>query len=61
MDRDRIVRLDRAHVWRPYTSSEDHATRDDFVIVETEGPFLIDADGRRYLDATASWWCATRT
>lgn len=54
--RDRIVDIDRRHVWRPYTSSEDHESRDPFVIVGAEGPWLRDADGRRYLDGNASWW-----
>ena len=56
MDRDRILELDRQFVWRPYTSSEDHQTRDDLVLVGAEGARLIDADGTRYLDATSSWW-----
>jgi adenosylmethionine-8-amino-7-oxononanoate aminotransferase len=54
--REEILHLDRSHVWRPYTSAEDHAERDPFVIVGAEGPFLEDADGRRYIDANSSWW-----
>ncbi len=54
--RERIVELDRRHVWRPYTSSEDHERMDPFVIASAEGAWLIDADGRRYLDGNASWW-----
>lgn len=27
------------------------------MIVGAEGPFVIDADGRRYFDATGAWWC----
>ena len=56
-DRERILALDRAHVWRPFTSLERHAEGDDLVIVGAEGPFVIDADGRRYFDATGAWWC----
>lgn len=56
-DRDRILALDRAHVWRPFTSLERHATGDDLVITGAEGAFVIDADGRRYFDATSAWWC----
>lgn len=48
--------LDRAFVWRPYTSSEDHATRDDPVIVGAEGSFLHAEDGTRFFDASGSWW-----
>jgi adenosylmethionine-8-amino-7-oxononanoate aminotransferase len=54
-----VVALDRRHVWRPYTSSEDHEGVDPFVIVEAEGCWLVDADGRRYLDGNSSWWTAS--
>jgi adenosylmethionine-8-amino-7-oxononanoate aminotransferase len=54
-----IIALERAHVWPPYTSSERHERHDPLVVVEAEGPFLFDANGRRYIDAFSSWWCAT--
>jgi len=54
--RERIVEVDRRHVWRPYTSSEDHERMDPFVIAEAEGSWLVDVDGRRYLDGNSSWW-----
>lgn len=57
MDRDEIVRLDRQHVWRPYTSTEDHLELDPIVVARAEGAWLHDADGRRYLDGNGSWWC----
>ncbi len=57
MSDDELVALDRAHVWRPYTSSEDHARRPLFVVERAEGPWLIAPDGRRILDASGSWWC----
>lgn len=56
-ERDRVLALDRAYVWRPFTSLERHATGDDLVLVGAEGPFVFDADGRRYFDATGAWWC----
>jgi adenosylmethionine-8-amino-7-oxononanoate aminotransferase len=54
---DELLALDRAHVWRPYTSSEDHERRRLFVVDRAEGPWLIAPDGRRVLDASGSWWC----
>jgi len=54
---DELLELDRAHVWRPYTSSEDHERRRLFVVDRAEGPWLIAPDGRRVLDASGSWWC----
>lgn len=57
--RDELVALDRAHLWRPYTSAEDHAQKDPLVIAEAHGPWLTDLDGKRYLDANGSWWVST--
>jgi adenosylmethionine-8-amino-7-oxononanoate aminotransferase len=54
---DELIALDRAHLWRPYTSSEDHENRPLFVVDRATGPWLIAADGRRVLDASGSWWC----
>jgi adenosylmethionine-8-amino-7-oxononanoate aminotransferase len=57
MSPDDLITLDRAHVWRPYTSSEDHQRRPLFVVDRAEGPWLISRDGKRVLDASGSWWC----
>ncbi len=57
LSREAILALDRRHVWRPYTSSEDHEGVDPIVVARAEGPFLYDVDGRRYIDGNASWWC----
>jgi adenosylmethionine-8-amino-7-oxononanoate aminotransferase len=55
---DELIALDRAHLWRPYTSSDDHRERPLLVVDRAEGPWLITADGRRVLDASGSWWCS---
>lgn len=58
-DRRRIVELDKTHVWHPYTQMGEYvAETDPLVIVRAEGSRLYDADGRSYLDANASWYCA---
>lgn len=56
MNTDDIIRLDRAHVWHPYTPRPD-ADAGLPCIVRGEGPWLWDSDGQRWLDAIASWWC----
>jgi adenosylmethionine-8-amino-7-oxononanoate aminotransferase len=53
-----LLALDRAHVWRPYTSSQDHEERPLLTVEGAEGAWLILADGRRVLDASGSWWCS---
>lgn len=57
MKREELIADDRRYLWRPYTSSEDHERKDPLVVVDAEGPWLIDADGRRYLDGSGAWWC----
>ncbi|RIL04593.1 MAG: adenosylmethionine--8-amino-7-oxononanoate transaminase [Proteobacteria bacterium] len=60
MDRERVVALDKARVWHPYTSMDEYAQGvDPIVVVRAEGPWLHDADGRAYLDANSSWWVAS--
>ncbi|WP_037583763.1 adenosylmethionine--8-amino-7-oxononanoate transaminase [Stigmatella aurantiaca] len=60
MKREDIVSLDKRHVWHPYTAMEAYiGVTDPLVVVGSEGPYLVDADGRRYLDANGSWWVST--
>lgn len=49
----------RSHVWHPYTRRSTLADAPPPVIVRGEGIHLIDAEGRRYVDAISSWWCAS--
>ena len=52
-DRD-LATLDRTVCWHPFTQM---AEWDPLIIDRGEGNFLIDRDGRRYLDGVASLWC----
>ncbi len=45
------------HVWHPCTQMQRTAAQvPPLPIARGEGPWLIDADDRRYFDATSSWW-----
>jgi adenosylmethionine-8-amino-7-oxononanoate aminotransferase len=46
--------LDTAHVWHPYT--QHGIAPEAHPIVRGEGAYLVDAAGRRILDAVSSWW-----
>ncbi len=50
------VRRSRAAVWHPCTQMKHHETLPLLPVVAGEGPWLIDANGTRYLDACSSWW-----
>jgi len=58
--RERIVELDKARVWHPYTEMSGYRERVDPIVVDhAQGSRLFDADGRSYVDGNASWWtCA---
>jgi len=58
LSRDDIVRLDKAHVWHPYTSVAEWERTDPIVVARAKGVHLWDVDGTRYLDGNSSWWVA---
>lgn len=52
-----VVAADHAHLWHPFTQMQEWLAADPLVIAEAEGNYLIDTDGRRYLDGVSSLWC----
>jgi adenosylmethionine-8-amino-7-oxononanoate aminotransferase len=52
-----LRRLDNQHVWHPFTPMLEQAREETPVIAAGEGFYLIDTDGRRYLDGISSLWC----
>lgn len=53
-DHHALARLDKEHVWHPYTQMSEY--KDPLIIVEGEGRRLKDAKGRWYYDGTSSIW-----
>ena len=43
-------------LWHPCTQMQHHEAAPPLAIARGEGAWLIDTDGRRYLDAISSWW-----
>jgi adenosylmethionine-8-amino-7-oxononanoate aminotransferase len=55
---EETIRLDRKHLWHPFTPNSvwmDESFH-PISIVAGEGTWLIDADGKRYLDGNSSIW-----
>ena len=44
------------HVWHPCTQMQRANQVPPLPIARGEGPWLEDYEGRRYFDATSSWW-----
>jgi adenosylmethionine-8-amino-7-oxononanoate aminotransferase len=51
-----LATRDLKHVWHPCTQMHDHEKIPMVPVVRGEGAWLVDADGRRYLDGISSWW-----
>ncbi len=51
-----LLNRTRAAVWHPCTQMKALEAAPPLAIARGEGAWLIDTDGRRYLDAISSWW-----
>ncbi len=51
--------LDRSALWHPFTQMSEYVAESPPppIIAGAEGNYLIDIDGRRYLDANCGYWC----
>ncbi|MCC6143440.1 MAG: adenosylmethionine--8-amino-7-oxononanoate transaminase, partial [Candidatus Hydrogenedentes bacterium] len=48
--------LDYRHLWHPYTDTNRYEQAPYRSIERAEGVYLIDSEGKRYLDGISSWW-----
>ncbi|HEY9099727.1 MAG TPA: adenosylmethionine--8-amino-7-oxononanoate transaminase [Thiobacillus sp.] len=53
---DDLLKRSQAAVWHPCTQMQHLEAAPPLAIARGDGPWLIDSDGRRYLDAISSWW-----
>lgn len=51
-----LSELDKNYIWHPFTQMEEWLQSEPLVIEQAEGNFLIDTEGRRYLDGVSSLW-----
>lgn len=49
-----LIELDKQVLWHPFTQMQEW---DPLVIASGDGNYLVDIEGRRYLDGVASLWC----
>jgi adenosylmethionine-8-amino-7-oxononanoate aminotransferase len=59
MDSATWLKRDAASVWHPFTQHSVWLDDEPTVVDRAEGPWLIDVDGRRYLDGVSSLWVTT--
>jgi adenosylmethionine-8-amino-7-oxononanoate aminotransferase len=51
------AQLDRDHVWHPFTQQQSWCEEKPLSIERGEGSYLIDGEGKRYIDGVSSLWC----
>jgi adenosylmethionine-8-amino-7-oxononanoate aminotransferase len=54
VDADLLRHWDREHVWHAFTQMQEY---EPLLIERGAGSWLVDVDGTRYLDGSASMWC----
>ncbi|GAB4558043.1 MAG: adenosylmethionine--8-amino-7-oxononanoate transaminase [Haliangiales bacterium] len=54
--RAELIELDKRHLWHPFTQMRQWNQGTPLVIERAEGNYLIDVEGRRYLDGVSSLW-----
>ena len=51
-----LKQLDHRHLWHPFTQMDEWQGEEPLIIERAEGNYLMDAEGRRYLDGISSLW-----
>jgi adenosylmethionine-8-amino-7-oxononanoate aminotransferase len=52
-----LRRLDAEYLWHPFTPMQTWLASEQLVITAAEGMYLIDSEGKSYLDGISSLWC----
>ena len=54
---DKLKQLDHSYLWHPFTQMQEWMGEEPCIISRADGNFLIDVQGRKYLDGVSSLWC----
>ena len=54
---DKLKQLDHRYLWHPFTQMQEWMGEDPIIISRADGHYLIDDQGRKYLDGVSSLWC----
>ncbi len=54
-----LKKMDQKYIWHPFTQMKEWGSPENpaLMIERAEGNYLIDSDGKRYLDGVSSLWC----
>ena len=54
---DRLKQFDHNYLWHPFTQMRGWMDEDPCIISHGDGHYLVDVQGRKYLDGVSSLWC----
>jgi adenosylmethionine-8-amino-7-oxononanoate transaminase len=57
MNYEELKRLDHTYLWHPFTQMREWMREEPCIIERGEGHYLVDIQGRKYLDGVSSLWC----
>jgi len=55
--REELVKWDKEYFWHPFTQMKVYRQEDNLIFERSEGVYLYDIYGRKYIDAISSLWC----
>jgi len=47
---------DKKYIWHPFTQMKDYSEETPLIVEKAKGSYLIDTNGRRYIDGVSSLW-----
>jgi adenosylmethionine---8-amino-7-oxononanoate aminotransferase len=51
-----LIDWDHRYLWHPFTQMQEWEQEEPLIIQRAKGPYLIDTNGKKYLDGTSSIW-----
>ena len=54
---EKLKQLDHQYLWHPFTQMQEWMAEEPCIISRGDGHFLIDVQGKKYLDGVSSLWC----
>ena len=54
--KSKIQEYDLKYIWHPFTQMKEYQEESPIVIEDSEGVYLIDSDGKKYIDGVSSLW-----
>lgn len=52
-----MIEKDKKYIWHPFTHIKEWMDEDIIIVEKGKGPYLIDIEGKRYIDGVSSLWC----